>query len=121
MFIRWKKRKKTVYYWWRTETDTEVFYPIVCKSERVNGKPRQKFLAHLGHIDRASLEHKESLYDFWWRVDLRLSSLDEHTRDKLIEQISRVIPRLSPEEMQEVEDERKRAYREAMAIFRRSG
>lgn len=106
MFIRWRKRKKLVSEGGPKE-ETEVLYPIVCKSERVNGKPRQKFVAHLGHIAEFYFNYNGPLCDFWHDVRIHLSALklDEQTRDKLIDQIAKVVPYKTEDEVRKHKEE----------------
>ena len=111
MFIRWKKRKKLVSEGGPKE-ETNVLYPIVCMCERVNGKPRQKFVAHLGHIAEFYFNYNGSLCDFWHDVRIRLSALkvDDQTRDKLIGQIAKVVPYKTEDEWRQDKNENAAIY-----------
>ena len=117
MFIRWKKRKKLVSEGGPKE-ETNVLYPIVCKSERINGKPRQKFVAHLGHIAEFYFNFDGEVCDFWEDVRTHLSILkvDKQTRDKLIGQIAKKVPYKTEDEVKRCKDEFEAMKAEVRAI-----
>jgi len=117
MYIRWKKRKKLVSEGGPKE-ETTVLYPIVCKNERVNGKPRQKFVAHLGHIAEFYMAYNSSLCNFWHDVRIQLAKLNmnESTHDKLVGQIAKVVPYRTEEDVKRYRDEIEALMVEARTI-----
>lgn len=106
MYIRWKKRKKLVSEGGPKE-ETTVLYPIVSVCERENGKPRQRFIAHLGHIAEFYMAYNGELCDFWHNVRIQLAKLhvDEKTYEKLVGQIAKVVPYKTEDEYKQDKEE----------------
>jgi hypothetical protein len=90
MFVRWKIRVPWRAWYkdfpWRNPGMS--FSAVLVRSERVNGKPRQKIVAYLGHIKEKNLDSKAQRLYFWESVDRPLDALV-----------------LSPAERQQIEEE----------------
>jgi hypothetical protein len=107
MFVRWKTREhwRTKYkQWpkWRTkEYNGKSFSAVLVRSERIDGKPRQKIVAYLGHIKEKSLDSKARRLYFWESVDRHLDTLvlSLAERQRIEEQLRERIPRPTLEEM----------------------
>ena len=102
-------------------------YAVLVKSERVNGKPRQKFVAHVGSFNESNAyfyRHSRDAYiDFWWQIKRRLDvlGLAGDMRAKVEQQLAVKVPRPPEEEMRQAEaDEaaRERRLREQIAGMR---
>ncbi len=90
MFVRWKRRKMRGK-WGR---GTYVRYAVLVESVRVEGKPRQRFVAHLAHIPEriAGMAIHRGL--FWRDVNKRLDELqlDGETRARVTSKLLAVVP-----------------------------
>jgi hypothetical protein len=89
VFVRWKRRDL------RRRGAGRVFYAVLVESHRVDGKVRQKVLAHLAHIKEqylSALAHQEF---FWQRVDWRLEEMQIETtaRHKIERKLAETVPR----------------------------
>ena len=100
MFVRWKRRKLKKK--WHGGC---VRYAVLVKSERVNGKPRQKVIKYLGHIADYGLEWPGHRFDFWDRVDKNLGELglDDKSRREIERKLDDRVPRPTPEQYAERE------------------
>jgi hypothetical protein len=66
MFIRWQKRQgKTDVYWGA----------VLIEAVRVDGKPRQRYVAHLGGFTEQGIENVHQRCRFWDRVNERLHAV----------------------------------------------
>jgi hypothetical protein len=92
MFIRWKKRKRS--------EGQDVFDIYLVKSERIDGKPRQKVLASLYTIESKDLPVEQP--DIWGSLEyaLQMLKMEEVTRERLFQDLAQKTPRPSPEAIQ---------------------
>jgi len=111
LYVKWKKRTmtRTNRYRGRFSIGTHALSAVLVECRRVNGKPRQRFLAHLGTIEvwddvgrgdiaigtggRAS---RPAVVVFWRRVYRKLDTLRVHCDRQAVEgMIAAKVPRLS--------------------------
>jgi hypothetical protein len=96
MFVRWKKRPLS-----RGDFD---LCAVVVASERIDGKPRQRYIKYLAGISISSIDDRYSVWRFWEKVDHKLNSiasLDAEKRQYLRGQVALRVPVLSEAETQE--------------------
>jgi len=68
VYVRWKSRS--------TGAATEHAWSLVLvRSERVDGKPRQRVVKYLGSIRDSEMEQPPAVTRFWQRVDAQLDEL----------------------------------------------
>ena len=115
MFVRWKRRvSRPLWHAQRNDQD-HIRYAVVVRSERVDGKPRQRIVKYLGGIRESyvvpaitdRLTRRKALYArqrFWRSVPTALASLDlpGHERDAIEAKIDARVPRLTAEEEAEL-------------------
>jgi hypothetical protein len=109
MYVRWKRREKSAgkYSW--NGPGRVALSAVLVKSERVNGRPRQKFIAYLGIIE----EGRKTLYfhqrEFWQSVDRHLAELQlsSELRDKIERDLIAVVERPTQEGLEKVLSELK--------------
>jgi len=96
MFVRWKRRrlKKKI----GRKGNEDAGYTrsaVLVKSHRVNGEPRQKFVAHLGYVKERLIDQPHIQSWFWRGITSKLDQLDLDLDQRVaIEQaIERVVPR----------------------------
>ncbi len=85
MYVIWRKRKREHYARWYTVGDVRLT-PIIAQSRRVNGKPRQEYIACLPSMIESQIDEKNGVW-FWDRVE---------------EKLARLTNRISPEEMEKI-------------------
>jgi hypothetical protein len=112
MYVRWKRRPLGRTQWpdnVEALPDEQRLYAVLVRSERVNGKPRQRVIKHLGGIrERFATdlqEQQENLrvhawqarHRFWEQVDETLAELvpEPAERERLAGQIVVTVPRLT--------------------------
>jgi hypothetical protein len=107
MYLRWKQR--------RAARGKLVLTAVLVRSERRNGKPRQKIVAYLGTVDNCLKKRVLRRHRFWERVDRRLDelTLDPALRQNVEAGILAVVSRPSPDEVQAAE----REYAEVLGRF----
>jgi hypothetical protein len=104
MFVRWTTRVS-----WRAYKDVPHRNPgksfsaaLVC-NESVEGEPRQRIIASLGHIQEDALDSKANQLSFWAGVDRHLDvvALSSAERQEIEEQLREVVARPTPEEVEQ--------------------
>lgn len=96
MFVRWKRRERSAH---KHPTDEYVLTAYLVKSERVNGKPRQRIVTYLGAIRE---NHRDTYWhqvDFWKaarRNILRLN-LDDATRNRIVDRLAATVAIPTPQ------------------------
>jgi len=99
MYVRWKKRMRT-----RQGVPTGMYAltAVLVEGVRVNGKPRQRFVAYLGTIwGIVTAVHGHRLR-FWKRVDANLDRLTEPVdRERTEAKLAEVVPRPTAESQAE--------------------
>jgi hypothetical protein len=110
MYVRWKRRvrahkPKRVGYWMREPAPPHVTRAAqLVESRRVNGQPRQRFVAHLATIDEATMVSFETRRAFWDVIRDRLDQLrragviDETQQDEIDATLARTVPPPTQEE-----------------------
>lgn len=116
MYVRWKRRPAAPPTLSRVfNKGGDYYYAVVVRSERVDGKPRQKVVKHLAGFHPSELVpkgdhpgyHQNVLYyrrRFWWAVDDGLDELSEtgdlthEARAVMEERIADRVPKLTEEE-----------------------
>ncbi len=101
MFIRWKRRQRSVWVPLRGNVLAWTRYLYLCESRRVDGRPRQRVIGYLGGFQERyahdeSNEGIQKRLSFWWRADQWLEDrelMDEKTCNRLQAKIAEVVPR----------------------------
>lgn len=112
MYVRWKKRALPAIPYAANYTRNDPpqpegeragWYAILVESRRVDGKPRQRVIAHLGGIHREDLDNPREQYYFWRQVHKRLLGLNipADVRDRIDETLIKTVPYPSRESIQE--------------------
>jgi hypothetical protein len=89
VFVRWKLRRQSRflgrYRGNRSELGEWIASAVLVESARVGGKPRQRFVRHLGTIHEAdvTVPSPMQLDRFWSQVDAVLDDLDVHGAARL--------------------------------------
>jgi hypothetical protein len=87
MFVRWKQRPRwsSTHRLGRQKTSKVLLVAVLVRSERWDGRPRQRTVAYLGAIERDRTEDPGRRYHFWKAVSARLNSLnlDAPQREKI--------------------------------------
>ena len=93
MFIRWKAR--TLRKPGSSGLETRSLYAVLVESRRVEGRPRQKVVKYLAHLNEDQKHDDEHRRLFWERVDEKLAtlSLAPRERTEIEEKLSEVIAR----------------------------
>jgi hypothetical protein len=105
MFIRFKRRERvsvsTKPWKARRRTGKFVLTAVLVRSERRDGKPRQKVVAYLASIAKEHVEEVPYRRDFWDQVDARLNSLelDPVQRQEVEASLVVVVPRPTRKEL----------------------
>jgi hypothetical protein len=78
MFVRWKQRPRwsSTHRHGRQKTDRVLLVAVLVKSERRDGRPRQRTVAYLGSIARDRTGDPWPRFHFWKAVSARLDSLN---------------------------------------------
>jgi hypothetical protein len=129
MFVRWKRRKRRGRWTGkgRPRRGAGVTYTaVLVESARVDGRPRQLFVARLGSIQDCELGRPLWRQRFWEGVRTKLDKLGVELDPKSIDSaIEAVVPHVTPEEEAEIERDRQEAirlnaeFRAAFALRRR--
>jgi hypothetical protein len=94
MYVRWKRAKRGqkcagYKYDWGDRLSA-----VLVQSERVDGKPRQKYIAHLGSIGEQCTQKGYHPVEFWRKVQDKLNGLglpvDE--KNRIIERVAETVP-----------------------------
>ncbi len=116
MYVRWKRRP--VKGRRRGETDHALDATLVV-AERVNGKPRQRFVSHLGRIREAELDKPWARVRFWRDLETRngyrssvaspdrrrLDLVDAAVRERIEVALAARVPKPTPEEVEAADAE----------------
>lgn len=91
MFVRFKRRARSRNGW---PTGDRSLYAVAVEAVRVDGKPRQRVVKHLGAISEQGLPHYWHRFDFWEDVRRNLAALalPDADRTALEEQVAAVVP-----------------------------
>jgi DNA adenine methylase len=92
MFVRWKRRQRSSR---KRPTGQWVRYAVLARCERLDGRPRQQFIAHLGTIRQGHEGHHWHRVNFWAKADRNLAALDLDvpTRERIEATLAGVVPR----------------------------
>jgi hypothetical protein len=136
MFVRWKRRERVsrkAWKWkaggprnWKKETQGTgefLLVAVLVRSERRDGKPRQKVVAYLGAIAEDGLADFWPRKHFWTAADGRLDALalDPGARQKIKAFLQARVPRPTAEETTVAEEERKKRVLELVQLSIRCG
>ena len=104
MFVRWKTRVpwRAFYKDFPHRNPGKSFSAVLVRSERIDGEPRQRIVAYLGHIKEEYLDSKAQRLYFWEGVDRQLNALtfSPEERQRIEEQLRAVVTRPTPEEVE---------------------
>ncbi len=80
---------------------------MLVKSQRVNGKPRQKVVCYLARVNEGRLNHRALPFELWKTVGPKLSSLDLSAAEyaKIESQLAAVVRRPSEAETRKFNEE----------------
>ena len=114
MFVRWKRRNtnpKRTRGW--PGLAEHSLYAVLVRSDRVDGKPRQRvvrYLAHIGEQYTGATAHQQY---FWERVDAQLDDLglDDAIRQSVTSSLIEVVPRPSSQELAQLKRDQERVAR----------
>jgi hypothetical protein len=100
MFARWKRRRLRRLKPW-SPPDDSALHAVLVESHRVDGRPRQRVVRHLGTIRERELGKPLSVDRFWRDVDGRLAALglDDGRRRAVEATLARRVPRPDPAEL----------------------
>jgi hypothetical protein len=105
MFVRWKTRipRQPWYKDFPHRNPGKSFSAELVRSERVDGQPRQKVVAYLGHIKEKYLDVPSRRYHFWEHVDQQLKALGVSLaeRQRIEARLSAVVARATVEEAEQ--------------------
>jgi hypothetical protein len=125
MFVRWTSVRITDWYEgypdWRPRYSHRV---MLLECRRVDGKPRQRFVCHLGTLRSFDKDHRKGPYhvnrreEFWTRVDRKLDEvgLDAVPRSAIEAKLQEVVKRPEPGEVEAVEAARRAEYRKLFTL-----
>src|SRR5262245_31779952 len=109
MFVRWKTRtpRRSWYADFPHRNPGPSYSAVLVRSERVDGKPRQKVVLYLGHIKEKYRHSPARRFYFWERADRLLDSLNltPAERQKIEEQLSAVVRRAIRDEVAQARQE----------------
>jgi hypothetical protein len=100
MYLRWKRRE---YVTCGNDPPDYGLVAVLVESERRQGKPRQKVIAHLGVIAEGRLHHVGYRIEFWSDIESRLDALHlgDEQRHKIEQSITSRVARPTREELEE--------------------
>lgn len=75
MFVRWKKVRRANKRYAGKSTPVTLHVAYLVKSERIDGKPRQKTIAYLASIKDYQIQYATHRRYFWQRVKATLQRL----------------------------------------------
>jgi hypothetical protein len=108
MFVRWKRRERKTrkaYEWERygraKGTGKYLLIAVLVRSERQDGKPRQKIVGYLGSVPEGLADEPFQRKWFWDRARHRLDALalEQTERQKVEGALAARVPRLTVEEL----------------------
>ncbi len=107
MYVIWQKRKRE-HNAGRNKIGDVRLTPIIAQSKRVNGKPRQEYIACLQSIIESHINEKTAV-GFWRAVEERLARLTnripQEDMEKIRAALDKVVPQPEPEYAKKHEDE----------------
>ena len=92
MYVRWKKKNRKRRY---NESIPKVtLCAVIVRSQRINGKSKQKVVKYLGSIREEQVKYSYSRDIFWRNVRQKLYELDINTKDRevIIRKLREVVP-----------------------------
>jgi hypothetical protein len=91
MFVRWKRRPMSRR---GTPTGEKALSAVLVESVRVDGRPRQRIISHLGTIQEHGLPHFWHQVDFWKAATLKLdgAGLTPDERSAIEAALAKVVP-----------------------------
>jgi hypothetical protein len=109
MFLRWKRRKLRPRYDRGVLQAEHSWYAVLVRSERVDGKPRQRVVRYLGHILEKHLGATAHREGFWKRMDWHLDdlNLDPATRGQVETKLGALVKRPTSEELDALTERRR--------------
>jgi hypothetical protein len=122
MFVRWQNYRSVAS--WRPDKPIKRIKAVLVESVRVDGKPRQKYIAFLSSYnpDRSG----SGRFRFWREARACLDRLDNRItpddRIKIEAELARRVPRTTPEEIEAQERESAESWqrlKELAALRRR--
>jgi len=104
VFVRWKSRKSSYSGRWHWLAERVTHYAVLVESTRVDGKPRQRFVAHLANYHEGGRVEYYPHVDFWRQVERRLKSLNlaADVRERVERKLAERVPRPTPELLAEL-------------------
>jgi hypothetical protein len=106
MFVRWKRRPaKRVKSW--SPPNEQAWYAVLVESRRVDGKPRQRAVRHLGSIREGDFSMPMTVDRFWKHVDAELAAVGVTgaVLEAAESKVASVVPRPDPEALAAVQRE----------------
>jgi len=106
MFVRWKERRSADRDRGHAKHGSVTHYAVLVESVRVDGRPRQRFVAHIaGYNEGDSRRAREMQAVYFWRqAEGRLNTLNLATdlRARVEAKLAERMPRPSPEFLAEL-------------------
>ena len=95
MYVRWNRRKRIKEGWRKKKGD--YLSAVLVESCRIDGKPRQKTIKHLGSIGEDRLDRVYARKCFWDKAEKNMDLLDLHpdNRLKVIIGLEKIVPKPS--------------------------
>lgn len=117
MYLRWKKRRLSHD---EGSDRTHSLSAVLVENQRVNGKPRQRYIRHLATIQCHQLADPRWRSVFWTSAERRLAdvAIDPALREKVTARLAEVVKPLNPPEQ---EGEQRRREEEARFWVRVGG
>lgn len=93
MFIRWGKHF--------LKKDSSLYVALL-KSVRVNGQPRQVYIAYLGSIRESRIPSVPRRLSFWDNIELKMDalSLKPEEKESIKRELNKKVPRPTPQEIE---------------------
>ncbi len=115
MFVRWKRQKRpghSAITHRRAEKWGDSLRACLVTNTREGQRVKQKVVCYLGSIDEKATGISHARSFFWRRAAPRLGSLNlsEMERSRIETQISKIVPRLSDYEVEQLATIRAKAY-----------
>jgi ribosomal protein L32E len=112
MYVRWNRRKRIKEGWRKKKGD--YLSAVLVESCRIDGKPRQKTIKHLGSIGEDRLDRVYDRKCFWDKAERNMDSLNlqPDNRHKVIVGLEKIVPKPSDADIAKDLEERKRSLKE---------
>jgi hypothetical protein len=96
MYVRWKRYDLRGFY-----RGTTLHSAVLVRSERVDGRVRQRHVAYLGSVRSDRLKYVGRRESFWRDVTAKLDTfaLSPAERDRVTQRLAAVVPPPTPEEI----------------------